>query len=525
MVGMMEIRSGRRNPALVALATLGLAAVSVGFWQIRVWTDARARPIRQALLDELQPVALRNCTLGRFGGPNDTTFLMCKNLLEGLEIAYSYGVGGNDDWGCDISARYAVPVRRYDCFNPPRPTCEKANFDFHAECLGDRRKQVASRWFDSLANQISDNGDSGKRLIMKIDVEGAEWESLMATPDESLQRIDQLAIEFRGVNEGRFVDVVRKLKRTFHIANLYFNNQACSADAAPLPGRAYQVLFVNKRLGVIDPEAVNPPLPSPLNEPNNPELPDCQPEVPDRAARERQIRQALLDELRPVVLQNCTLARFGSVNDGGYLVCQNLIKDLESAYSYGVGPNDQFGCEVSTRYSVPVHQYDCFDPARPVCSTGRFVFHNECIGDRREVLDSRMFDTLTNQIARNGDSSKGLLVKIDVEGAEWDSLMATPDEILNRIDQMPMELHGINEPRFLKTLQKLKRTFYLVSLHFNNNACTAQAAPLPGWAYQVLLVNKRIGVLDPTKGTPPLSPLHAPDNLRKPDCQLAQTNR
>src|SRR6185436_8242851 len=173
--------------------------------------------------------------------------------------------------------------------------------------------------------------------------------------------------------------------------------------------------------------------------------------------------------------------------------------------------NDEFGCDVSTRYKVPVHQYDCFDPARPVCPTGKFVFHNECIGGRRELINSRIFDTLANQIASNGDSGKRLIVKIDVEGAEWDSLMATPDEILGRIDQMPMELHGVNERRFLETLQKLKRTFYVVNLHFNNNACDAKAAPLPAWAYQVLLVNKRIGVLDPAKGTAPSSPLNKAD--------------
>ena len=72
---------------------------------------------------------------------------------------------------------------------------------------------------------------------------------------------------------------------------------------------------------------------------------------------ERQIRQALLEELRPVSLKNCTLRRFGSAYDGGYLMCENLIDGLEAAYSYGVGPNDEWGCEVSARYRVPVHQY------------------------------------------------------------------------------------------------------------------------------------------------------------------------
>lgn len=245
---------------------------------------------------------------------------------------------------------------------------------------------------------------------------------------------------------------------------------------------------------------------------------------------ERAIRASILDAVRPVALQNCTLARFGSANDGGYLMCENLIESLGAGYSYGVGLNDDWGCDMSTRYSVPVHQYDCFDPARPVCSTGQFVFHDECIARRREIIDARTFDTLANQIAQNGDNGKRLIVKIDIEGAEWDSLLAAPDEVLQSIDQLPMELHvprrGLaeNGEKILSVLDKLKRQFYVVNINFNNHGCSPRAAPLPARAFQVLFVNKRIGVLDPNNGTPPRSPLNAPDDPKSGDCQLAVAN-
>src|SRR5207245_4655254 len=108
----------------------------------------------------------------------------------------------------------------------------------------------------------------------------------------------------------------------------------------------------------------------------------------------RRLREAILGELQPVALKNCTFKRFGSANDGGYLMCQNLIEPLDAGYSYGVGSNDDWGCEVSRRYHVPVQQYDCFDPARPTCAGGTFVFHNECVGDRTGYSGSRFFDTL-----------------------------------------------------------------------------------------------------------------------------------
>jgi hypothetical protein len=242
--------------------------------------------------------------------------------------------------------------------------------------------------------------------------------------------------------------------------------------------------------------------------------------APVRPPTPREIRQALLDELRPVALENCTLRRFGGPNDGGYLVCDNLIAGAASAYSYGIAGEDNWGCDVSRGFGIPVHQYDCFDTRQPVCEGGRFVFHPECIGGEPATIESRPFDTLTNQIAKNGDAGKRLIVKMDVEGAEWDSLLATPDEVLVRIEQIPMELHGTDDPRFLDVVRKLKRTFYLVHIHFNNMACTPAVEPFPAFAFQVLFVNKRIGRLDALAPDPTLpNPADAPDNPGIPDCQ------
>src|SRR4030095_14083599 len=129
----------------------------------------------------------------------------------------------------------------------------------------------------------------------------------------------------------------------------------------------------------------------------------------------RKLREAILADLQPVALRHCTLKRFGSANDGGYLMCENLIEPLDTGYSYGVGTNDDWGCGVSRQYHVPVHEYDCFDPARPICDGGRFVFHNECVGNRTGHRDSRFFDTLENQISKNGDNGRRVIIKQGLE--------------------------------------------------------------------------------------------------------------
>jgi hypothetical protein len=243
---------------------------------------------------------------------------------------------------------------------------------------------------------------------------------------------------------------------------------------------------------------------------------------PWKAARARAIRAALFDELKPVTLTNCSLKRYGGANDGGYLMCENLVEGVQTLYSYGIDTEDNWGCQLSRQLNVPVHQYDCFTEERPRCERGLFVFHDECVGARTETVDGHRFDTLANQIARNGDTARRLVVKVDVEGAEWDSLLATPDTVLDAIDQMPMELHGVDERRFLDLVRRLKTRFHLVNLHFNNHGCAADVAPMPSRAYQVLWVHKRVGVLDPAARVPaPPSPLNAPDDPKLPDCQIA----
>jgi len=246
-------------------------------------------------------------------------------------------------------------------------------------------------------------------------------------------------------------------------------------------------------------------------------------EQPSTATPEQLARRAeIVAELQPVTLSNCELTRMGGPNDGGYLMCKNLLPGIQTAYSYGIGWEDNWGCDVSAAHKVPVHQYDCFSPVALQCAGGVFQLNAECVGPKTETIDGRKFDTIANQMARNGDTGKKMVVKIDVEGAEWQSILATPDEVLAGIDQMPMELHGVDDPGVLEALRKLKTHFYLLSVHFNNWSCDGRLAPMKAWAYQVLFVNKRLGVVGPQPaGSATVESLLAPDAPKQPDCQFS----
>jgi hypothetical protein len=287
----------RRNVRLAAAAVLLLLIVAgaVVRNQLKVYWNrqAAAQAIqeqerllqqRRTLFQMLQPVALSNCRLERFGEPHDGGYLMCGNLLGAIEAGYSYGISGYDKWGCDISERFNVTVHQYDCFNTTQPACPRGRTVFHAECVGDTSATVEGRLFDSIENQFTKNGDRARRIVLKIDVEGAEWDSLLSAPDQVLAQIDQLAVEFHWLRDdanrwqesARYIRVVQQLKEFFEIAHIHYNNASCVDGLNPFPTWAHEVLFVSKRIAVVDP-SVTVGGPHPLDAPNNPAFPDCQP--------------------------------------------------------------------------------------------------------------------------------------------------------------------------------------------------------------------------------------------------------
>lgn len=65
-----------------------------------------------------------------------------------------------------------------------------------------------------------------------------------------------------------------------------------------------------------------------------------------------------------------------------------------------------------------------------------------------------------------------MILKMDVEGAEWDSLLACSDDLLRSFDQIVLELHDMviheDGEKRLEVLRKLNQTHAVVHVHANN---------------------------------------------------------
>ena len=236
----------------------------------------------------------------------------------------------------------------------------------------------------------------------------------------------------------------------------------------------------------------------------------------------RQVRTAMWEIIQPVALKQCTMGRWGRAFDGGYTVCLNLVDDIAAVYSYGIEGEDSFGCDASAALQVPVHQYDCFDTTRVTCATGGTpVFHEECVGRQTDVRDGRAFDSVVQQVQRNGHTGERLLVKMDIEGAEVESLLAMDEHELSWMNQLILEIHSVTDSETLALLQHLKGVFYIADVHYNNVACGEHHGPFPSSIVEVLLVNKHLDQIIPDQHPVHPNPVWRPNLPQRPDCQIA----
>ncbi|MBR0061855.1 MAG: FkbM family methyltransferase [Selenomonadaceae bacterium] len=165
------------------------------------------------------------------------------------------------------------------------------------------------------------------------------------------------------------------------------------------------------------------------------------------------------------------LVRIGKANDGGYV----MVNDFKSkiAYSFGIAGDVSWDLDMANR-GYEIFMYDPTIDGLPQ-ENARFHFFKEGIAGF-EFPDKNL-NTLESFIKRNGHEDKdNMILKMDVEGAEWEFLSTVSSELLSEFDQMVFEFHDLTAPKnqsemfsTLACIKKVTRTHSLVHLHANNN--------------------------------------------------------
>lgn len=163
--------------------------------------------------------------------------------------------------------------------------------------------------------------------------------------------------------------------------------------------------------------------------------------------------------------------RIGGPWDGGYILADRLTSD-QVVLSYGLGGEVSFDAEMAARG----HQCYMFD--HTIQGLGRthpnFHFFREGVSGATEPEKSCF--TVQDHLERFKISGDRLILKMDVEGAEWDAISRMPDAVISRFEQIAIEMHDfyhLAEPEFLEkahaALARITRYFTLFHVHANNN--------------------------------------------------------
>lgn len=187
------------------------------------------------------------------------------------------------------------------------------------------------------------------------------------------------------------------------------------------------------------------------------------------------------------------LIRIGQEYDGGYIMV-NDFRNVVFAYSFGIG-SDVSWDEGMAEQGVEVYCYDHTIEKLPK-ENRRLHFYKTGIAGADCISEGLL--SMESIIHRNAHEKENRLVlKMDVEGAEWDFLNSVSSDILNQFSQMTFELHGVtdtgNSRQVIAALEKMNRTHQAVWVHANNAAGGAEQAGdivMPG-LLEITYVNRQ----------------------------------
>jgi hypothetical protein len=180
-----------------------------------------------------------------------------------------------------------------------------------------------------------------------------------------------------------------------------------------------------------------------------------------------------LDLLTPYDIPSFSKARIGRCRDGGYV----LLDDLEavgSIFSVGIGDEVTFDLEMAAR-GKKIFMFDYTVEGPPISHPNFHFFRHEIAATTDEAAGRF---AIRHELERLGCAGRDdLLLKIDVEGAEYDVFPEMSRDTLRHFRQLTMELHGLlglGNPafraRFVAALSRINSVFTLFHVHANNSA-------------------------------------------------------
>jgi hypothetical protein len=173
----------------------------------------------------------------------------------------------------------------------------------------------------------------------------------------------------------------------------------------------------------------------------------------------------LLRAIRPYDVAEVSKVRVGPYKDGGYVMLDPGKRGI--AYSFGVSTYAPWDMEMAQR-GFRVYQYDASIAQTPTVHPNIFFYPFFVVGDDEPAANAK---NLRQIFAENGhDNEYGMVLQMDIEGAEWDIFANLDEDALLHFKQVIVEFHYINfDEKKLEILEKILNTHIPVHIHVNNH--------------------------------------------------------
>jgi len=179
--------------------------------------------------------------------------------------------------------------------------------------------------------------------------------------------------------------------------------------------------------------------------------------------------QTIRSLLSVMDVKNCTdhYVRVGRDNDGGYVMFDDFSSN-SIAYSFGINDDVSWDKDIASR-NIDVFMYDHTIVRLPEHNRRFHFFKNGITGSKPQ----QHCKTMEEFVRENGHQNhNNLILKMDVEGCEWDFLQQVPSNVLSQFSQMVFEFHEMTRGQYdgliVPALEKLNTTHQAVHLHANN---------------------------------------------------------
>jgi FkbM family methyltransferase len=188
----------------------------------------------------------------------------------------------------------------------------------------------------------------------------------------------------------------------------------------------------------------------------------------NRTSKEQAL--SLISLMKPRALAK-PLTRFGPVGDGGYLAPEDF-DGIVACFSPGVSDEAGFELELAQR-GITCFLIDASVKEAPIRHEN-ITFEPLFLGSKS---DAKTYISLEDWVTKKAPAEGDLILQIDIEGAEYEVLLAAQQELLSRFRLIIIELH---ELEYLMTnkhsalafevfLKHLLVHFHVVHIHPNNN--------------------------------------------------------